>query len=160
MVLDVPLHLYPCTLFCPRIPGYLTPPVEHCAHIENFVSLPYTLCDITSRSRPVLTIQRALLFLVDREAVPLMTPHLSVPSSARESAPRGRQWCRIHVSSRGPPRVYGSGCCWPIAAPRSPEGEMKWFIVRTDRYDDATRGVAGGGHETENKNTHSCNFAS
>ena len=99
-----------------------SPSVGPCAHIEIFVSLPYTLCDITSRSRPVLTIQRALLFLVDREAVPLMTLHLSVPSSARESVPRGRRWCRIRASSRGPPRVYGSGCCWPITAPRSPEG--------------------------------------
>lgn len=46
----------------------------------KFVSLPYTFCDINSRS-PVLTTRRALLFLVDQQAAPLMTRHLlSAPS--------------------------------------------------------------------------------
>ena len=47
---------------------------------SKFVSLPYTFCDITSRS-PVLMTRRALLFLVDQEAVPLMIQRpLSAPS--------------------------------------------------------------------------------
>ena len=100
------------------------PSVGQCALIEFFVPFTvHTTCDITSRLRPVLTIRRALLFLVDQEAVPLMTLHLSAaPSLARESVPRGRRWCRIPASCRGLPRVCGSGCCCSIAAPRSPEG--------------------------------------
>jgi len=47
---------------------------------SKFVSLPYTFCDITSRS-PVLMTRRALLFLVDQEAAPLMIRRpLSAPS--------------------------------------------------------------------------------
>jgi hypothetical protein len=82
-----PLQTFPyiCirTLFCPRIPGYLTHPRLDSVLSSKFLSLlPYTrLCDITSRLRPVLTIQRALLFLVDQEAVPLMTLHLSAAPS-------------------------------------------------------------------------------
>lgn len=46
----------------------------------KFVSLSYTICDITSRS-PVLMTRRAPLFLVDQEAAPLMIRRrLSAPS--------------------------------------------------------------------------------
>jgi hypothetical protein len=124
----------------PRTPGYLTPLAGWTMCSLKIVPLPYTLCDITSRPRPVLMIQRALLFLVDQEAVPLMTLHLSVPSSVRESVPIGRRWCRIPASSRGPLRVYDSRYCCSITVPRIPE-EKEVFMVIV-RNDEASKRVA------------------
>jgi hypothetical protein len=65
--------------------------------------------------------QRDLLFLVDQEAVPLMTLRLSVPSSTRESVPISPRLYRIRASSRGLLRVYDSGCCYSIRVLRIPE---------------------------------------
>jgi hypothetical protein len=53
-----------------------------------------------------------------------MTRHLFVPSSARESAPTVRQWCRIPASFRAPLRVCDLRYCYSIAAPRNP----MWFV--------------------------------
>ena len=89
-----------------------------------------------------MMIQRALLFLVDQEAVLLMTLHLSAPSSTHESVPISPRWCRILVSSRGPLRVYGSGRCYSIGVPRTPGG-TDWSI--SDGETDTRRWWREGG---------------
>ena len=102
-----------------------------------------------------MMIQRALLFLVDQEAVPLMTLHLSAPSSTRETVPISPRWCRILVSSRGPLRVYGSGRCYSIGVPRTPGGTNR--VNMCDGETDTRRVVAWGW--TGNKSTHGGDLA-
>ena len=140
-----------CLVSYSRIPDLVE--LSNC--LLTLVSLLYTFCHITSRL-PVLTIRRALLFLVDQEAVPLMTRHLFVPSSARESAPTVRQWYRIPASFRAPLRVCDLRYCYSIAAPRNP----MWFV-----WGGRNETCAKGGNtvrEAPNENvyryTHSCDL--